>query len=230
VTALSFGSGFLEKQPVPTECFEDAFLEYLRVRFEFEPLPHYAMAAMHLCHEVSRDYPDFVRAFFAWFAESFLFDMNGKFPAQSHNADPADHRWRRFADCHDLLEGWLNDDLKGALEAQAERLELIEEVERLRNTERDDPAGKQHRTRLKKTMTDGEVFEKLEEWFGDRSHKLRRQYKKMTEPKLFMSGIAPIALVHRDGKYHTEFRRVAPPGAISIPLGKNSRKKSPREK
>ncbi|WP_145953485.1 hypothetical protein [Oceaniglobus indicus] len=38
----------MEKQPFQIECFEEAFLNYLRQRFEFEPLAHYVMAAMHL--------------------------------------------------------------------------------------------------------------------------------------------------------------------------------------
>jgi len=75
-----------------------------------------------------------------WFAESFLFDRQGTFPAESHNTDSADHRWRRYKDCHDLLEGWRSDDLKGALEAQDERWELVEGVAELRS-QPDRPAG-----------------------------------------------------------------------------------------
>ncbi|WP_177193895.1 hypothetical protein [Roseovarius lutimaris] len=75
----------MEKQPVQTECFEEVFLDYLRLRFEFEPLPHYVMAAMHVCDEKGRDYPEFVRGFMYWFADRFLFDLDqqGTFPAQS---------------------------------------------------------------------------------------------------------------------------------------------------
>ena len=147
----------MAKQPVVGECFEEVFLEYLRLRFEVEPLPHYVMAAMHLCDGTGRDYPAFVRAFMTWFAESFLFDQQGVFPTQSHNADPADHRWRRFGDCLALLEGWRSKDLKAALEAQADRLELVERVTQLRAEPREDAAGKAHRARAKKTMTDTEV-------------------------------------------------------------------------
>ena len=186
----------MEKQPVASECFDNVFLEYLRLRFEVEPLPHYVMAAMHVCDETGRDYPAFVRAFMTWFADSFLFDEQGVFPAQSNHRDPADHRWRRYADCHALLEGWRSKDLKAALEAQADRLELVERVIQLRAEPRDDAAGKAHRARAKATKTDEEVFEKVEEWFGERSHTLRRTYKKVAEPKEFMSfGPLPIALV-----------------------------------
>ena len=101
----------MAKQPVAGECFEEVFLEYLRLRFEVEPLSHYVMAAMHVCDGTGRDYPAFVRAFMTWFADSFL----------SNNRDPADHRWRRCADCHALLEGWRSKDLKAALKEQKRR-------------------------------------------------------------------------------------------------------------
>lgn len=204
----------MAKQPVAGECFEEVFLEYLRLRFEVEPLPHYVMAAMHLCDETGRDYPAFVRAFMTWFAESFLFDQQGVFPAQSHNADPADHRWRRFGDCLDLLEGWRSKDMKAALEAQADRLELVERVTQLRAEPRDDAVGKAHRARTKKTMTDAEVFDQIEEWFGERAHTLRRTYKKLAEPEQYMSGTIPIALVRTADGYEVRCLEVDREGAI----------------
>lgn len=191
----------MEKQPVATACFEEAFLDFLRLRFEAEPLPHYVMAAVHVCDETSRDYPSFVRAFFAWFADSFLFDQRGTFPAQSNNADPADHRWRRYADCHALLEGWRADDLKAALERQGERWELVEQVAQLRSEPRDDAAGKAHRARAKSRKTDAEVFDTLEEWFGERAHTLKRSYQKLAEPRDYMSGTIPIALLRTSDGY-----------------------------
>jgi predicted RNA-binding protein with RPS1 domain len=214
--SLSQKASRLEKQPVPTACFEEVFLDFLRLRFEAEPLPHYVMAAMHVCDETSRDYPPFVRSFMTWFAQSFLFDRNGTFPAQSHNADPADKRWRRYADCHALLEGWLNDDLIGPLEAQEERLELVERVALLRSQDREDAPGKAQRRRSKTTKTDAEVFDDLEEWFGERAHTLRRDYKKLAEPGEYMSATIPIALVRADGGYEVKTIEVDRQGAIRL--------------
>lgn len=206
----------VEKQPVQTACFEEVFLDFLRLRFEFEPLPHYVMAAINVCDETSRDYPQFVSGFLAWFANSFLFDRNGNFPAQSYNADPADKRWRRYADCHALLEGWLNDDLKGPLEAQAERLELVERVALLRLQDREDAPGKAQRQRSKTTKTDAEVFDDLEEWFGERAHTLRRAYKKLAEPGEYMSATIPIALIRVGGGYEVKTIEVDRQGAIRL--------------
>lgn len=206
----------MEKQPLSTECFEGVFLEYLRLRFEFEPLPHYAMAALHVCEEMSLDYPKFVQGFLAWFAEGFLFDRKGKFPAESHNADPADHRWRRFQDCHALLEGWHNDDLKEALEVQEERWEIVEQVAELRLKEPDDPIGKAGRQRRSTTKTDAEVFADLEEWFGEPAYTLKRKHKKLTEHEEYMSGTFPVALVRSRDGYEIKVLQIAPDGAIRI--------------
>lgn len=206
----------MEKQPLPTECFEEVFLEYLRLRFEFEPLPHYAMAALHVCDEMSLDYPQFVRGFLAWFADGFLFDRQGTFPAQSHNTDPADKRWRRFQDCHSLLDGWHNDDLREALETQEERWELVERVSKLRSEKRDDPMGKAGRHRQKTTKTDAEVFADLEEWFGEQPHTLKRSHKKLTEHEEYMSGTFPVALVRSGIGYEIKSLQIAPEGAINI--------------
>lgn len=213
----------MEKQPLPTECFEGVFLEYMRLRFEFEPLPHYVMAAMHVCDEMNLDYPQFARGFMNWFTDSFLFDRKGKFPAESHNADPADHRWRRFQDCHALLEGWHSDDLQAALEAQEERWELVEQVAQLRSKERDDPVGKAGRQRQKTTKTDAEVFEDLEDWFGDQAYTLKRKYKNLTEHEEYMSSTFPVALVRSGDGYEIKIFQVAPEGAINIKMRKARR-------
>lgn len=206
----------VEKQPVQTPCFEDVFLDFLRLRFEFEPLPHYVMAAIHVCDETSRHYPDFVRGFLAWFADGFLFEQGGTFPAQSHNTDPADKRWRRYADCHALLEGWLNDDLKAALEAQAERLELVESVAELRQEEREDGLGKAGRARAKTTKTDTEVFADLEDWFGVKDYTLKRQHKALIEHREYMSGSYPLALVQAGDGYEIKTVEVDKAGAIRL--------------
>lgn len=214
VLPFSSKASSMEKQPLPTACFEDAFLEYLRLRFEVEPLPHYAFAAMHLCDEEGRDYPQFVRSFMVWFTDRFLFEEPGIFPAQGTNHDKANDRWRRYEDCHALLSGWYNNDLKAALEEQADRLELVEEVQRLRLQERDDPAGKDQRRRKKSTMTDAEVFEKVANWFGEREHTLNRKFKKLAEPRNSMSGLIPIALVKDRGLYGIRCLKLAPEGEI----------------
>lgn len=196
----------MEKQPFQIECFEEAFLDYLRQRFDFEPLAHYVMAAMHICDETGRDYPPFVRDFMTWFADSFLFDLDkqGIFPAQDRRGDAKNHRWRRYQDCHDLLEGWRDGDPKGALEAQAERFELVEQVAQLRSEARDDHSGKAHRRRSKVTKTDAQVFEELEDWFGIEDYTLKRQHKKLTEPREYMSGVYPVALVHTGDRFEVK--------------------------
>jgi hypothetical protein len=210
----------VEKQPVQTPCFEEVFLDFLRLRFEFEPLPHYVMAAIHVCDETSRNYPDFVRGFLAWFADGFLFERGGTFPAQSHNTDPADKRWRRYGDCHALLEGWLNDDLKAALEAQAERLELVESVAQLRQEEREDSPGKAGRARAKTTKTDAEVFADLEEWFGVKDYTLKRQHKALIEHREYMSGTYPLALVQAGDGYEIKTVEADKAGAIQLSASK----------
>jgi len=200
----------------PERRSEEVFLDYLRLRFEFEPLPHYVMAAMHVCDETSRDYPPFVRAFMTWFAESFLFDRKGTFPAESHNTDPADYRWRRFQDCHDPLEGWHSDDLKGALEAREERWELVKRVAELRLEERDDPIGKADRQRQSTTKTDAEVFDDLEDWFGERAYTHRRNHTKLTKHAENMTSTFPVALVRSGDGYEIRTLQIAPEGAINI--------------
>lgn len=216
----------LKKQPVQTACFEEFFLDFLRLRFEFEPLPHYVMAAMHVCDETSRDYPPFVRAFMTWFANSFLFDREGTFPVQSHNADPADKRWRRFKDCHMLLEGWRDDDLRAALELQQERLELVELVTQYRLEDREDAPGKAHRRRSKTTKTDAEVFAKLEDWLGEGAHTLKRLHKKLTVHEEYMSGTLPLALVRSGDGFEVKTIELGRPEEIKIKERKVRRKRS----
>ncbi len=225
----------MEKQPLQSECFETAFLEYLSLRYEFEPLPHYVMAAIRVCEETSRDYPQFVSGFLAWFADSFFepeFDRKGNelplgsYPITSWNGNPLNAQWGRYEDCHELLDGWLLDDLRAALERQEERIELVKRVERHRSEERDDPPGKAGRRRAKSTKTDAEVFADLENWFGDQAHTLRRAYKKIAEPKLYMSGIIPIALVRVGDQYVIETRSAGRGErfSINIPLPKQKKK------
>lgn len=206
---LSPKASRLEKQPIPTACFEEVFLDFLRLRFEFEPLPHYAMAAIHLCDQTSRNYPQFVLGFLAWFADGFLFERKGTFPAQSHNVDPADKRWRRYRDCHALLDGWLNDDLKEALEAQKERLELVEVVAALRLEERKGNYTKAGRKHSKTTKTETEIFDELEEYYGDvAAYTLKRQHKKLTEHREYMSGVCPVAIVRSNDGFEIKIMEI----------------------
>lgn len=66
-------------------------------------------------------------------------------------------------------------------------------------------SSKAHRARAKATKTDEEVFAKVEEWFGERSHTLKPTYKKLAEPKEFMSfGPLPIALVNTPVGYEVK--------------------------
>lgn len=200
----------MSKQALQTDCsvvafddFEDAFLEYLEWRWDFEPLNHYVMAAIQFCHHADRPYPDFVIGYLDWFSEKVVLDEDlldhkgrdvprGSLPTLSTNENPLNAQWARFEDCRDLLTGWLAGDLKAALKRQADRLYLVEQVEQMR--------------------ADGETventFAELEDWFGEAAHTLRRQYKKLTKPKHRMGVAIPIALVQRDGAYVIEARAV----------------------
>lgn len=208
------------QQPLRTECFESTFLEYLRMRFEFEPLPHYTMAAMQICHETDREYPDFVRGFLAWFSQSFLFDDQG-LPITSNNANPADAQWRKYADCHDLLTGWLDDDLDAALKSQEARFELIELVEIVRGEERAavTPHGRNRSTR----KPDTEVFAEVADDLNLSRDMVQRTFRAMMEPVDLMSPILPVALLKTDGMFHIETRQVGCNGEIRFKAGKTLR-------
>ena len=212
----------LTKQPLPTECFESAFLELLRMRFDCEPLPHYVMAAMHVCHATNRDYPDFVRGFFTWFADSFLFETEGRFPTQGHNANPSDARWRRYKDCHDLLQGWLNDDLEDALNWQEAELVRVEDVEYKRSEERSDGTAS-GRKQASTKKPEGLIFSEIAEEKGVSADHVRRSYKRQVEPKEFMSHNVPIALVRCENGFTIETRQVGKPGEIRYKAGKKLR-------
>ena len=213
----------MAKQLLPSTCFETAFLEYLRLRFEFEPLMHYAMAALHVCDETGREYPDFVKGFLAWFASSFLFDRKGAFPAQGHKSNPAGAKWGRYDDCHELLEGWLNDDLGAALKRQEAKLIIFEEVEiKMTEDRTDHSADGRKRKMTKKPM--GVIYGEISEDMGVSPDTVKRWYKKMcNRPKEFFSHIEPLALVKIDGLYDIEFREVGKPGEIRIMPGEKLR-------
>jgi len=184
---------------------------------------HYAMAALHVCDETGREYPDFVKGFLAWFASSFLFDGKGAFPAQGHQANPAGARWRRYEDCHDLLEGWLNDDLDAALKRQQTTLIIVEEVEFKMSEDRDDEsADGRKRAMNKKPM--GVVYGEIADDLGMSPDTVKRWYKKAIEmPEEFISHIEPVALLKTDNFYDIEFREVGKPGEIQFMPGKKLR-------
>lgn len=213
----------MAKHLLPTTCFETAFIEYLRLRFEFEPLMHYAMAALHVCDQTSREYPDFVKGFLAWFATSFLFDHKGGLPAQGHQANPAGARWGRYEDCHDLLDGWLNDDLDAALKRQETTLIIVEEVGIKMTENRDDESvDGRKRAMIKKPM--GVIFGEIAEDMGMSADTVKRRYKRATEkPKDCFSHIQPVALLRTDGQYTIETREVGRPGEIRFRPGKTLR-------
>jgi len=190
------------------------------MRFEFEPLPHYAMAAMEVCHNTSRDYPDFARGFLTWFTHSFLFDAQG-FPATTNNSNKADAQWRRYEDCHDLLTGWLDDDLDNALKRQEARFELIELVEIVRGEERE--AKTVHGRRRSTHKPDTEVFAEVADDLRLSPDMIKRTFRAMMEPKQLMSPVLPVALLRTDGLFHIETRQVGREGEIRAKPGKRLR-------
>ncbi|APL95483.1 hypothetical protein [Sphingobium indicum] len=103
-------------------------LRYLAARFEFEPLPHYAMIAVALCGEAEA-LPAFARGSLSWLAWRFIEDDEGKprgvFPSLTSNEDKASDQWRRAEDCALFLT-----DEAAALDQQRHRLWLVEEVEK----------------------------------------------------------------------------------------------------
>ena len=191
------------------------------MRFEFEPLPHYVMAAMEICHRTGRDYPEFVLGFFTWFTDSFLFEQKGRFPEITNNENPADALWRRYEDCHDLLEAWFAKDLDAALGRQEARLVVIEDVEFKRTEDRTDVSSSGRKRARKKPDT--VIFAEIAEEKGVSPDFVRRLYKRETEPKQYMSHIRPVALVRCDEGYTVETRQFAKPGAIHFKPGKKLR-------
>lgn len=184
---------------------------------------HYAMAALHVCEETGREYPDFVKGFLAWFARSFLFDRKGAYPVQGHKSNPAGARWGRYEDCHELLEGWLNDDLDAALKRQETKLIILEEVEiKMKEDRTDQSADGRKRAKAKKPK--GVIFGEIADDVGVSPDTVKRWHKKMTNmPKEFFSHIEPFALVKTDEVYTVEFREVGNPGEIRIEPGEKLR-------
>lgn len=164
-------------------------LRYLEARFAFEPLPHYPMIAVALCGE-DEALPPFVRGFLAHIAHGFLDEEEGKergiFPRFSFNQAKPSEQWNRAEDC--LL--FLTDE-RAALEAQQERLEIVEMVEAAQAT------GKSLET----------IFHELAEWYGITESAAKHRYLKIVAPREHMSGSIPVAL-QPDGEII--FRSVKP--------------------
>lgn len=152
-------------------------LRYLAARFEFEPLPHYAMIAIALCGE-DKSLPAFARGSLHWLAWRFIEDDEGKprgvFPALGSNEDKASDQWRRAEDCALLLT-----DEAAAFKQQEHRLWLVEEVERRRE------AG----------LSLVQIFADLELESGEADHALERRWRSIVGQRSGFTGEIPVALL-----------------------------------
>lgn len=101
---------------------------------------------------------------------------------------------------------------------------MVERVAQLRQQEREDSPGKAGRARGKATKTDAEVFADLEDWFGVKDYTLKRQHKKLTKHREYMSGTYPLALVQAGDSYEIKTIEVDKAGAIRLEGGRPRRK------
>jgi hypothetical protein len=152
-------------------------LRYLAARFEFEPLPHYAMFAVALCGE-NEALPAFARGSLHWLAWRFVEDDEGKprgvFPSLTSNDDKASDQWRRAEDCALFLT-----DEEGAFKRQQQRLWLVEQVERRRD------AG----------LSLVQIFADLELETDEADHVLERRWRSIIEQRSGFTGDIPVALL-----------------------------------
>lgn len=154
-------------------------LDYLAARFEFEPLPHYAMIAVALCGQ-DEPLPPFARGSLHWLAWRFIEDDEGKpcgvFPSLTSNEDKASDQWRRAEDCALFLT---NED--AALQRQQHRLWLVEEVER----------------RYAVGISYEEIFNELSLERDERESefKLKRQWQAITGQRSGFADRIPVALM-----------------------------------
>lgn len=152
-------------------------LRYLAARFEFEPLPHYAMIAVALCGE-DEPLPPFVRGSLHWLAWRFIEDDAGKprgvFPAFGSNEDKASDQWRRAEDCALFLT-----DEAAAFEQQERRLWLVEQIEKRRD------AG----------LSLVQIFADLELESGDADHVLERRWRSIIGQRSGLADEIPVALL-----------------------------------
>lgn len=152
-------------------------LGYLTARFEFEPLPHYAMIAVALCGE-DESLPPFARGALHWLAWRFIEEDEGKprgaFPALTSNKDKASDQWRRAEDCALFLT---SED--AALEEQRRRLWLVDEVEKRRD------AG----------LSLIHIFADLELESHEADHVLERRWRSIVEQRSGFAGEIPVALM-----------------------------------
>lgn len=152
-------------------------LRYLAARFEFEPLPHYAMIAVALCGP-DDPLPEFARGSLQWLAWRFVDDDEGKprgvFPMLTSNEDKASDQWRRAEDCALFLT-----DEHAACKRQEHRLWLVEEVEKRR------AAG----------LSLVQIFADLELETGEPDHVLDRRWRSIIEQRSGFTGEIPVALL-----------------------------------
>lgn len=152
-------------------------LDYLAARFEFEPLPHYAMIAVALCGE-DEPLPEFARGSLHWLAWRFIEDDEGKprgtFPALGSNEDKASDQWRRAEDCALFLT-----DEAAAFKQQEHRLWLVEQVEKRRD------AG----------LSLVQIFADLELESGDADHVLERRWRSIIGQRSGFADEIPVALL-----------------------------------
>lgn len=156
-------------------------LRYLAARFEFEPLPHYAMIAVRLCGD-EEPLPEWVRGFLSKLADDFFEERTkdegqpkarGTFPSFSFNAAKPSEQWNRAEDCILFLT-----DERAALERQEERREIVEMFE----------------AQKAQGDTDEVIFEELGKWYGISEDAAKHRYRSIVAPREHMSESVPVAL------------------------------------
>lgn len=178
---------------------KEAILRYLKARFEFEPLPHYAMVAIQIC-DIDEPLPRFVREHLEYLSFRFLDgdDLHlgkdvvaGTFKPFTSNQDKASDQWRRAEDCVLFLT-----DPPAAMKIQADRLELVEKVETLQKRG-------MSLFQIFKKHAEGkdEIHEELEKYY-------ERQWRAITQPAAYTNNLIPVALLP-DGEI--AFRKVKTP-------------------
>jgi hypothetical protein len=204
-----------QTESLETDSFVDAFLKYLDLRHEADPIPHYAVAAMYMCTNVpelkSRHYPDLVVGFLQYFSHCFLFadeidDFKdkrtplGQMPFQPRQSDPLPARWNRFKDCCELLLAWLGDDMEKLDRAFLHQLKRAQFVELVEKT-------------LLESKTKGEAWDNVAVELGDQresSKWVKNKYNALIGNKwnkLAFAEYVPIALLRTERGFSVFKRR-----------------------
>ena len=156
-------------------------LRYLEARWQFEPLPHYAMIAVRLCGD-DEPLPDWVREFLSKLADDFFEEREadegqrkerGTLTSFSFNQSKPSEQWKRAEDCILFLT-----DERAALERQDERLEIVEMFE----------------AQKAQGDTDEVIFEELGKWYGITEDAAKHRYRSIVAPRDHMSDSVPVAL------------------------------------